>query len=142
MGGQLLPNWNLNAGYGYNDNKQITAADGTQGTALNTFFPRHTFSLWSDYRIAQGFADGLGIGAGVKFRSRIYSVDGTTTWHQGSYAVYAAQLSYGFAQHWKTSLTVNNLLDKYYLDRPDTGWRQSYYGEPRNVMFVVGYNSR
>ncbi|WP_157622915.1 TonB-dependent siderophore receptor [Solimonas soli] len=142
VGGQLLPNWNLNAGYGYNENKQITAPPGQEDTPLNSFFPRHTFSLWSDYRIAQGVASGLGVGAGVKFRSHIYSTDGVATWHEGSYAVYAAQLNYTVAQHWRTSLTVNNLFDKNYIDRPDTGWRQTYYGEPRNVMFMVGYNSR
>ncbi|MGH8447146.1 MAG: TonB-dependent siderophore receptor [Solimonas sp.] len=142
LSGQLLPHWNLNAGYGYNENKQITTAPGQEGRPINTFFPRNTFSLWSDYRIAQGVAEGLGFGGGVRFRSHIYSTDGVTTWHEGSYAIYSAQLNYTLAQHWKTSLTVNNLFDKVYIDRPDTGWRQSYYGEPRNVMFVIGYNSR
>lgn len=137
--GRILKNWNATAGYGYNSSRLIQAAPGDEGKPLNSYYPRHTFSLWSDYRFTQAPVQGLSVGGGMRFRSPIYVDDGTARWGQSSFAVFALQLGYQITPQWKTSVTVNNLFDRKYFDRPDSGWRQTYYGEPRSVMLTLSY---
>ncbi|GAB1436897.1 hypothetical protein MASR2M32_31470 [Sphaerotilus sulfidivorans] len=135
--GRLTPEWNLTAGYGYNTTKQVVASPDTEGKPFTTTFPRHTFSLWSDYRLAA--VPGLSLGGGVKVRSSIYSIDGGMRWGQGGYSVWSVQAGYDLSTKLKASLTVNNLFDRTYFDRPDGWTRQSYFGEPRNVMLTLAY---
>jgi outer membrane receptor for ferric coprogen and ferric-rhodotorulic acid len=133
--GRITPQWNLTAGYGYNTTRQITAGPDQQGKPLTTVFPRHLFSLWSDHR----FANGLSLAGGVRVRSGIYTDDGGVRWGAGGVAVFSAQAGYQITPQLRATLTLNNLLDRKYIDRPDGWTRQSYYGEPRSLMASLSY---
>ncbi|CAN7737813.1 TonB-dependent siderophore receptor [Pseudorhodoferax sp. LjRoot39] len=133
--GRITPQWNLTAGYGYNSTRQLSAAPAQQGQPFTTVFPRHLFSLWSDHR----FANGLSLAAGVRVRSGIYSEDSGVRWKAGGVAVFSAQAGYQITPQLRATLTLHNLLDRKYIDRPDGWTRQSYYGEPRSVMASLSY---
>jgi len=139
LSGAILPHWNLTTGYGYNQTKQVRSSPGQQGLPFTTTFPRHTLSLWSDWQFVEGLANGFGVGAGVRYRSRIYNTSSGFNWAQGGFTVWSAQASYRFNSHWKTSLTMNNLFDKHYLDRPESDSRQTYFGDPANYMLSLRY---
>lgn len=139
IGGRLAPNWNLTAGYGYNLTKQIESDPANEGLPFTTTFPKHTLSLWTDYTFTDGWAQGFKIGGGARFRSSIYNTDSGVRFGQGAFTVYSVQGGYQISRNLKASLTVNNLFDKHYLDRPESGWRQTYFGEPRSVMLALDY---
>jgi outer membrane receptor for ferric coprogen and ferric-rhodotorulic acid len=133
--GRITPQWNLTAGYGYNTTRQITAGPDQQGKPFTTVFPRHIFSLWSEHR----FASGLSLAGGVRVRSGIYTDDAGVRWGAGGVAVFSAQAGYQITPQLRATLTLNNLLDRKYIDRPDGWTRQSYYGEPRSLMASLSY---
>ncbi|MGC3987743.1 MAG: TonB-dependent siderophore receptor [Pseudorhodoferax sp.] len=133
--GRITPQWNLTAGYGYNTTRQLTAGPDQQGKPFTTVYPRHIFSLWSDHR----FDSGLSLAAGVRVRSGIYSEDSGVRWKAGGVAVFSAQAGYQITPQLRATLTLNNLFDRKYLDRPDGWTRQSYYGEPRSLMASLSY---
>jgi len=137
--GRLLPNWNLTAGYGYNTTKLLVASPEQQGKPFTTTFPKHTVSLWSDYRFREGSLAGLNLGFGMKFRSAIYNEDSGVRWGQGGYTTFDLQAGYQITPKVKASLTVSNLFDKKYIDRPDNWSRQVYFGTPRSVMLTLAY---
>lgn len=133
--GRITPRWNITAGYGYNTTKVLRASPEQEGKPFTTVFPRHTFSLWTDYR----FDGGWSLGGGARLRSAIYTEDAGLRWGQGSVAVFSAQAGWQATPKTRLTLTVNNLFDRKYIDRPDGWTRQTYYGEPRSLMAMVSY---
>ena len=136
LSGQFSPRWNFTAGYGYNRTKLLRAAPAQEGKPFTTLFPRHTFSLWNDYRFDNGFS----LGGGVRVRSAIHTTNNNgVRWGQGGFALFSAQAGYQLTQQVRLSLTINNIFDRHYIDRPAGSARQTYFGEPRSVMLTVAY---
>lgn len=137
--GRLTPQWDVTVGYGYNRTRQVRAAPDQQGKSFNTVFPKHTFSVWSNYRFGDGPLNGANLGAGVRARSMLYSESDGLRWSQGGFAVVSLQAGYQINRQWRTTLTIENLFDRHYLDRPESGSRQTYFGEPRRAMLALSY---
>ncbi|SAL72702.1 Fe(III)-pyochelin receptor [Caballeronia peredens] len=127
VAGQLLPNWNVFAGYTYlnvhYDNDAPNLSDGTD--------PKHLFKLWTNYRFAQGMLSGVSIGGGMLAQTRI-----SRGVEQGAYAIFNAQIGYRFNKHIEASLQLNNIFDREYYVRPP-GTFYSVFGDRRNVMLTV-----
>jgi outer membrane receptor protein involved in Fe transport len=64
IGGEILPGWNIIAGYAYTD-AQITEDEDAElvGNQLNNT-PENAFNLWTTYEIQTGGLQGLGFGLG------------------------------------------------------------------------------
>lgn len=137
--GHITAQWNVTTGYGFNTAKQITAAPGQEGEPFNTTFPKHTFSLWSDYRTVAPNDHTVTLGGGMRYRSSIYNEDSGIRVTQGGFTLFAVQAGYYITPKVLASLTINNLFDKKYLDRPEAWTRQNYFGEPRSFMLNVGW---
>jgi outer-membrane receptor for ferric coprogen and ferric-rhodotorulic acid len=136
ISGRLRSNWDVMAGYAYTETKYLKAEEANQGLVFATSTPKHNFKLWNKYRLSEAWA----IGGGLNISSGVYASDGTTKWEQGGYTLASAQVSYRIDPHWELSLTGNNLFDKSYYSRME-GWsRQSYFGDPRNVMLTLRGN--
>ncbi len=140
--GRLTNQWEVTVGYGYNRTKQIKATADQQGRPFTTVFPKHTFSVCSNYRFGDGPLLGANLGAGMRVRSGIYSESDGIRWSQGGLAVLSLQGGYQFSPAWRATLTVENLTDRHYFDRPEAWSRQTYFGEPRSVMLALSYRSR
>lgn len=69
--GEVLPDWNVLAGYTYNHNRNRTAAK-----VFSSITPKHQIKLWSTYRLPGIFND-VKVGGGVNLQSATY-VSGTT----------------------------------------------------------------
>jgi outer membrane receptor for ferric coprogen and ferric-rhodotorulic acid len=140
VGGQLLPGWDVTAGYTYVDTQYVRGATEAQtGTTFSAFTPRHSGNLWSKYSFHRGALDGLSIGGGVRAVSRFYSLSGTTRLDADAYTVVAAQLGYRYDAHWSANLTANNLLDEKYYEKVSSPGRQNFYGAPLDVTFALRF---
>lgn len=139
--GNITDQWKILAGYSYNTAIQVKAAEGEEGVRLNPYFPRNIFTLWNDYQFKQGILHHLSLGLGYRYRSNIYSTNNSIIARQGGFSLFDIQAAYQFTPQIKASITVKNLLDKVYYDRPEAWTRQNYFGEPRSVMFTLSYRS-
>jgi iron complex outermembrane receptor protein len=66
VSGEILPGWNIIAGYAYTDARIIEDNDFEVGNRLNNV-PEHAANLWTTYEIQSGTLQGLGFGVGVFF---------------------------------------------------------------------------
>jgi iron complex outermembrane recepter protein len=65
------------ASYAYVDLEILEGATGTEGKTLSST-PHHLASIYADYTIQSGFAQGLGFGAGVRYVGESYGDDQNT----------------------------------------------------------------
>ncbi|NTJ44217.1 TonB-dependent siderophore receptor [Agrobacterium larrymoorei] len=86
----------LRAGYQYLD---MEIKEGEVGTAGNrqSGVPYYTFSLWGDYTIDNGFAEGLGFGAGLRVVGKSAG-DNLNTFENASRVFVDAALTYDFGK--------------------------------------------
>lgn len=66
ISGEILPGWNIIAGYAYTD-AEITEDETYEEGNLLRNVPEHAFNLWTTYRIQAGDLQGLGFGLGFFF---------------------------------------------------------------------------
>lgn len=139
INGEVLPGWQVAAGYTFNSAKYVTANDSSlNGGRLNgDHNPRHLFRAWNTYRLP-GELERISVGGGVVLQSQtsFTTVVDNVKRKQSGYAVWSAQASYKIDDHWTAALNINNLFDKrYYLDA-----LQTLYGDPQNVMLTLRGN--
>lgn len=86
----------LRAGYQYLD---FEIKEGIAGTIGNqqSGVPNHTFSVWADYTVDTGFAEGLGFGAGLRVVGRSPG-DDLNTFYNASRVFVDAALTYDFGK--------------------------------------------
>jgi len=133
--GELLPGWQVSAGYTFNAAKYIMAEDASMnGVRLSgDHNPRQLLRAWNTYRLP-GDWDRFSIGGGVVMQSvTSYTTPDSIKREQSGYSVWSAQASYKIDNRWTAALNINNLFDKhYYLDA-----LQTFYGDPQNIMLTV-----
>ncbi|MBF2046386.1 MAG: TonB-dependent siderophore receptor [Elainella sp. C42_A2020_010] len=66
ISGEILPGWNIIAGYAYTDARVIEDNTIPEGNRLFNA-PEHAANLWTTYRIQTGFLEGLGFGLGLYY---------------------------------------------------------------------------
>lgn len=155
ISGEMLPNWQINAGYTYNDNE---VEYGTaSGQSFSTDKPEHIFRLWSRYSLT-GALTGLSLGGGINAQSSFFKTGTVPTWNAtggesgtGAWNGPAVPYSfmepgrtitnlfaqYQFASQWNATININNLFDKHYFQQVGSTNGGNVYGEPRNIMFTV-----
>ncbi|MBL8266020.1 TonB-dependent siderophore receptor [Steroidobacter sp.] len=141
--GELLPGWNVSAGYTYNDNESKVS-----GAAFSSVTPKHLFRLWSTTQLP-GRLSRLRVGGGVNAQSSSFVSGTVTTWNetttpwtqlgnvpfrftQDAYAVWDARVEYDINDNWGAALNFNNLSDEVYYQTVGTSASGNWYGEPRN----------
>lgn len=140
--GQLLPGWQLMAGYTWNTSK-YKEDPKNQGQPFRTIAPKHLLRLWTNYRLP-GSLSAWDVGAGINAQSSIYSEGGSPAVRatQGGYAVASLRVGYRIDSHWSAALNVGNLFDRTYYTRLGSGNFGpanfgNVYGEPRNVQVTL-----
>ena len=66
IGGEILPGWNIFAGYAYTDARVTADNSIPEGNRLRNA-PEHALNLWTTYEIQQGNLEGLGFGLGLYY---------------------------------------------------------------------------
>lgn len=128
ISGEILPNWNINAGYTHTDAKD------RQGKILNSQLPEDTFKLFTTYQW-----DKFTIGGGASWQSEFYSPWAThpvaiAYQRQDAYWLISLMGRYQVNDAISVSLNANNLLDEEYKASVFNTW-----GEGRNVTASLTY---
>lgn len=127
LAGELMPNWNIQAGYTYTDAKDH------QGKDLNTAIPEQTFKLFSTYRWNQWT-----LGGGVNWQSEFYdsSAVGLAARYnrQDSYVLVSLMGRYDINKDLTLGVNVNNLFDEEYKVNTVNTW-----GTGRNTTASLNY---
>ena len=137
--GAITPNWQMAAGYTFNQTRYLRdrtatgAPSANENQPLSTFTPRHIVRLWTAYRLP-GAASKWTIGGGVNFQSETYKTQGTLRFNQASYAVWSARVNYQITRNVSAALNVTNIFDKHYYRTLGGTTVGNWYGEPLNVM--------
>jgi len=129
----LRNGWNLSAAYANTDGEVVRDVNTANiGKPLDNV-PRHSASLWAQYRVRSGALTGLGLGAGLRYESEKqgYSFAYTIP----DYTVFDASVSY-IGQGYRLSLIAKNLFDRDYFAG---GLNNNVIplGDPRRVLASV-----
>ncbi|SOE52423.1 TonB-dependent siderophore receptor [Orrella dioscoreae] len=138
LSGRLTPRWDMTAGYAYTSTRHRDGLPDMLGQPFDSTFPRHQFSLWTRYRLGQEAGRGVFVGGGVRTSSATYAEYSGERYQQGGFSVVSLQAGYAWGPDVSAALTVNNVFDKRYFERYAGGSnRQTYFGEPANVMLTL-----
>lgn len=141
VSGEVLPDWQVSAGYTYNYAKHLKRSDyspiGTlsSGDRYATNLPLNLFKLATSYRLP-GDLNRWRVGGGLHVQSDIYTSAGI---EQGGYAVTDLFASYDVDRHLTLSLNANNVFDRDYYSSIMTTVGGNFVGDPRNYMVTAKY---
>ncbi|MBO1260965.1 TonB-dependent siderophore receptor [Bordetella holmesii] len=135
VNGELLPGWNLYAGYTFNTTKYLKDQD-SEGKAFAWYTPKHIFRLWTTYQLP-GDWSALTVGGGVNVQSSQSRQIGATTVQASGRAVWNAYSKYQINRNWSAALNINNIFNKTYYSAVGNLVNGIHYGEPRNVMLTL-----
>ncbi|RJX83250.1 TonB-dependent siderophore receptor [Pseudomonas sp. LS-2] len=145
--GKVATGLELTAGYTYNRSKYIKNPDNTdlEGTSFLTTMPEHMLRLWANYQLP-GELSKWQVGAGSNIQSGTYgryvgTAPSTGVKNEnGGFAIYNARVGYDVTKNVNLSVNVENIFDRFYYSQIGTVENNTYYGNPRNVMFTMRTN--
>ncbi|MBW4619173.1 MAG: TonB-dependent siderophore receptor [Cyanosarcina radialis HA8281-LM2] len=119
ISGEILPGWNIIAGYAYNDARVTKDNDIPVGNRLFSA-PEHSFNLWTTYRIQQGDLRGLGFGLGFYYVGEV-AADLANTVELPSFFRTDVAIFYE-RDRFRAALNFRNLFDvEYYTSAAGSG---------------------
>lgn len=156
--GTITPNWTVTANYTYLDSKLIRsvsaaclAAPGS-GNCTNTVAqpnpgggsrltqtPRHSGSLFTNYRFPFGLTVGYGATYQGAFVINTPSAAIPQLFFSQDYLVHNATISYDFSRALSAQVNIKNIGDKLYYTRirANSGWATP--GDARSAVFTLTY---
>ncbi|MEH2277785.1 MAG: TonB-dependent siderophore receptor [Nostoc sp.] len=133
--GEILPGWNVIAGYAYTDAEVTKDNTPIVGNQINNI-PKHSFNLWTTYEIQSGALQGFGAGLGFYYvGDRQGDLD--NTFQIPSYFRTDAALFYKRGQL-RAGLNFKNLFDIDYFDSASFRDRV-FYGDPFTVQGTISW---
>ncbi|MEH2206147.1 MAG: TonB-dependent siderophore receptor [Nostoc sp.] len=133
LAGEILPGWNIFAGYAYIDARITKDNDLIVGNRLANS-ANHSFNLWTSYEIQKGNLQGLGAGIGLFFVGDRANFDNTYT--VPSYLRTDASIFYK-RDRFRAALNFKNLFDIDYFE--SSLGNRVYYGQPFTVQGTVSF---
>jgi iron complex outermembrane recepter protein len=133
LAGEVLPGWNVFAGYAYIDARITKDNTLTPGNRLSNS-ANHSFNLWTSYEIQKGNLQGLGAGIGLFFVGD--RVDFNNTYTVPNYLRTDASIFYKRDQ-FRTALNFKNLFNVDYFE--SSLGNRVYYGQPFTVQGTVSW---
>lgn len=135
ISGEILPGWNIIAGYAYTDARVTKDNNISVGNRLYSA-PEHSFNLWTTYRIQKGDLQGLGFGLGFYYVGEI-AADLANTLELPSYFRTDAAIFYEREQ-FRAALNFRNLFDVEYYTAWGSG-NNVYLGNPFTVQGTISW---
>jgi outer membrane receptor for ferric coprogen and ferric-rhodotorulic acid len=137
--GEVLPGWTVTAGYAYTfaENLDSSVADSS---AFSAIAPKHSFKLWTNYRLPESLDRRWTIGGGATVQSAMsntFPTLGNAVLTQGGYAVFDARVGFDVTERISVAANVKNLFDRTYYQRVGTPQSGNIYGEPRSVLVTL-----
>jgi iron complex outermembrane recepter protein len=135
VSGEILPGWNVIAGYAYTDAKITEDNTIPVGNSINNV-AENSFNLWTSYQLQQGKLKGFGVGVGF-FAVGDREGDLDNTFVLPNYFRTDAAIFYK-RDRFKASLNFNNLFDEDYFESA-YGDLSVYPGEPFTVQGKISW---
>ena len=131
--GEILPGWNIIAGYAYIDAK--VTEDNTDIVGNRLFnAPENNFNLWTTYTLQKGSLEGLGFGAGI-FSVGERAGDLDNSFFVDGFTRVDAAISYE-RENYRAAVNFRNIFNIDYIEGADD--RQEVYpGAPFEVLGTV-----
>lgn len=137
LAGDITADWQLMGGYTNTRTKTLRDNSAANiGQPIRSIDPRHLFRLFTTWRLP-GTLSRVRIGGGVQAQSNSFVRSGAVTARQGGYAVYNLMAGYQLTDATRLQVNVNNVFDKVYFRKYGASGFNTYYADPRNVMFTV-----
>lgn len=134
--GEILPGWNIFAGYAYTD---ATVTDDTDSSLVGNFLnnvPENSFNLWTTYEIQAGALQGFGVGVGLFFVGERQG-DLANTFQLPSYLRTDAAIFYNRDQ-FQIQINFKNLFDVDYFSGAFNSLRV-FRGEPFTIQGTISW---
>jgi iron complex outermembrane recepter protein len=135
VSGEILPGWNVIAGYAYTDAKITEDETYAVGNSIDGV-AENTFNLWTSYELQQGSLKGLGFGIGF-FVVGDVTGDLENTFVLPNYFRTDAAIFYE-RDRFRAAVNFTNLFDEEYFVRSNAAF-PVYRGEPFTVHGTVSY---
>jgi catecholate siderophore receptor len=112
LNGRVTSKWSVAGGYAYQD-AFISSATVTEAKGAKVgLVPRHSFSLWNNYKVLPRLA----LAMGIVHRSDMFTSFDNKVVLPG-YTRVDAGVFVSISEHWRLQANLQNLLDKtYYLN--------------------------
>ena len=112
LNGRVTSKWSVAGGYSYQDAFISSATFTEAGGAKVGLVPRHSFSLWNNYKVLPR----LGLAMGIIHRSDMFTSFDNKVVLPG-YTRVDAGVFFSISEHWRLQANVQNLFDTtYYLN--------------------------
>lgn len=136
MNGEILPDWNLSAGYTYTQSKYISGEQ--KGEDFNGASPRHLFKLATDYRLP-GELNHLRVGGSFFAQSKMTQTEVGEDYkiQQKAYHLTNLHAIYEINQNLELQYNLDNVFDKKYYQTLGNINYWNFYGEPRNFNLAL-----
>jgi catecholate siderophore receptor len=133
--GQITPQWQVLANFGYLDTRQISQNPVNNGKRL-VLTPEFSGTLWTTY----AFSRGITIGGGLRYMDEVF-VNAPNTIRVPSYSLIDAMVAYAVNTHLTLRLNVNNITDELYIKNVNNNGGRYNPGTPRSAIFTstVGF---
>lgn len=141
VSGRVMPNWDVYAGYTYNNTQDLQDRTGQINTPFSAVAPKHLFKLWTRYRLPGEF-NKWRIGAGTTVVSSGSTTTlfpqpfGAITLNRPGYATVDALIGYDFNKHFSADFNMTNLFDRRYYVRTNNIREGNIWGTPRAFMLT------
>ncbi|MGF1569541.1 MAG: TonB-dependent siderophore receptor [Nodosilinea sp.] len=133
--GEVLPGWNILAGYAYTDARVTQDNRLPEGNRLPNA-PENTFNLWTSYELQEGDLQGLGFGLGLFFVGD-RQVDFANTIQNPSYLRTDAAIYYR-RDRFRAALNFRNLFNVDYFENAE-GLLRVFPGDPFTVQGTISW---
>jgi iron complex outermembrane recepter protein len=133
LAGEILPGWNIFAGYAYVDARITEDNTLTPGNRLSNS-ANNSFNIWTSYEIQKGNLQGLGAGIGLFYVGDRANFD--NTYDVPSYLRTDASIFYN-RDKFRAALNFKNLFDVEYFE--SSLGNRVYYGQPFTVQGTVSW---
>ncbi|WP_338016931.1 TonB-dependent siderophore receptor [Myxacorys almedinensis] len=135
LAGEILPGWNIFAGYSYNDVRITKDNTFAVDNRVNNA-PENSFNLWTTYEFQRGLLQGFGFGGGLFFvGERQGNLNNTFT--VPSYLRTDAAIFYKRGQ-FRAQVNFRNLFNIDYFESA-VGDLRLYPGEPFTVQGTISW---
>ncbi|MDQ1081780.1 TonB-dependent siderophore receptor [Pseudoroseomonas cervicalis] len=124
----------LAAAYTYQDVEVTRHSDAALLGKRPILVPQRMASLWAEYAVSEGVLEGLGLGAGLRFRGRSYA-DPQNSRRNDAATLFDAALHYDIDRY-RLSLTATNLAGTAVASCQNA---ICYWGEGRTVLAALRY---
>lgn len=135
--GMITPNLNITTGLAYMDSKIVRGTPTNEGGVI-VFSPKLTFTSWLTYKLPNGVT----VGGGARYvdtaaRSSNVSQTPTNLWTMPDYWVGNAMASYDVNKNLSLQLNINNVFNKKYISRINSGGSRYQPGPERNALLTA-----